>query len=263
MSLNTSPELEINSTISEFSELVTKAGLSFELYSLTKDQGDSWITTFLDATNVPKIGKLLEEYDVLLRLTARVIAISEDESRFSELKIPPPPILVHDGKENIGILIRFMYEMRAGLAPLIEAGISERHQDWLLGHVADAKLTRDKGFYYEFTDGDLDRIQELLNELRDELSSSQLFEQGHKQRLLRRLEKLQSEMHKRVADIDRFWGLVGDAGVALGKFGSEAKPFVDRVKEISQIVWRTQARAEELPSGSSNPLLEHGDAGST
>lgn len=111
------------------------------------------------------------------------------------------------------------------------------------------------GFSYEFTDGDVERIQELLNELRELISDSTLFEATHQRRLLMRLERLQSEMHKRVSDLDKFWGLLGDAGVALGKFGKDAKPIVDRVREITGIVWRTQAHAEELPSDSPQPLL--------
>ena len=112
------------------------------------------------------------------------------------------------------------------------------------------------GFAYEFTDGDLKRIQTLLNELRDLVANSEDFDANHKERILKRLEKLQSELHKRVSSLDKFWGLVGDAGVALGKFGKDAKPFVDRIREITQIVWNTQTRAEELPSGIKIPLLE-------
>lgn len=112
-------------------------------------------------------------------------------------------------------------------------------------------------FNYEFTQGDIDRIQTLINELRGHISNSSELENSHQQRLLKRLEKLQSELHKRVSDLDRFWGMVGDAGVVLGKLGSDAKPIVDRVREIADIVWRTQARAEELPSGTKLPLLEN------
>ncbi|MBI9073711.1 MAG: hypothetical protein JEY94_19095 [Melioribacteraceae bacterium] len=112
-----------------------------------------------------------------------------------------------------------------------------------------------KSFVYEFTTGDLNRIQELLNELRTNISGSEFFTAEHKQRLLKRLEKIQSELHKKVSDMDRFWGLIGDAGVAIGKFGKDAKPIVDRVKEIADIVWRTQSKAEELPSGSNIPFL--------
>lgn len=114
-----------------------------------------------------------------------------------------------------------------------------------------------QSFSYEFSQGDLDRVQQLLNELREEINSSSLFEQKHKTRLLKRLEKLQAELHKKMSDIDAFWGLVGDAGVAIGKFGNDAKPFVDRIREITDIVWRTQSRAEELPSGTPTPLLEN------
>ena len=110
-------------------------------------------------------------------------------------------------------------------------------------------------FFYEFSDGDIKRIQVLLNELREIISSSSYFDEKHKRRLLKRLESLQSELHKKMADLDHLWGLVGDAGVALGKFGKDAKPLVDRVKEITNITWRTQSRAEELPSDLSSPAL--------
>ena len=118
------------------------------------------------------------------------------------------------------------------------------------------KASLGNAFSYEFSQGDLNRLQVLINELRSEIINSKSFEHDHQQRLLRRLEKLQSELHKRVSDLDRFWGLVGDAGVVLGKLGSDAKPIVDRIREIAGIVWQTQSRTEELPSGTKLPSLE-------
>ncbi|MBI5325836.1 MAG: hypothetical protein HZB41_11295 [Ignavibacteriae bacterium] len=118
-------------------------------------------------------------------------------------------------------------------------------------------ITKFEGlFSYKFTDGDLKRIQELINELRDLITESQLFDFKHKQRLLNKLEKLQKELHKKMSSIDHFWSLLGDAGIAIGKFGNDAKPFVERIDEITRIIWRTQAQAEELPSGFSFPLLK-------
>jgi uncharacterized protein YoxC len=117
------------------------------------------------------------------------------------------------------------------------------------------KISLGSAFHYEFSQGDLTKVQELINEIRTLISAATALEKEHQQRLLRRVEKLQSEMHKKVSDLDRFWGLVGDAGVVLGKLGEDAKPIVDRVKEVAEIVWRTQARAEELPSGTKIPLL--------
>lgn len=112
-------------------------------------------------------------------------------------------------------------------------------------------------FGYEFSQGDLDRVQVLLNELRVQIAQAEGLEDEHRQRLLARLEKLQGELHKRVSDLDRFWGLLGDAGVALEKLGNNAKPIVDRIREVTQIVWQTQSRAEELPSGSPFPQIEN------
>ena len=77
--------------------------------------------------------------------------------------------------------------------------------------------------------------------------------------MLNKVESVQREIHKKITTLDKLWGLVGEAGVALGKFGKDAKPFVDRVREIAQITWRTQARVEELPSGTTLPLLTSGD----
>jgi len=112
-------------------------------------------------------------------------------------------------------------------------------------------------FAYEFSQGDLERVQTLINELRSQISGLSSLENEHQQRLLKRLEKLQSELHKRISDLDRFWGLVGDAGVVLGKVGKDARPIVDRIREIADIVWQTQSRAEELPSGTQLPSLEN------
>lgn len=120
------------------------------------------------------------------------------------------------------------------------------------------------GFSYEFSQGDLDRVQVLINQVRDLISKATGLEKDHQRRLLARLEKLQMELHKKVSDLDHFWGLIGDAGVVLGKLGLDAKPIVDRIKEIADIVWQTQSRAEELPSGTQIPLLTNKpDSGSS
>lgn len=114
-------------------------------------------------------------------------------------------------------------------------------------------------FAYEFSEGDLQRIQSLVNSLRNQISESDLFDPDHKRRVLMRLEKVQSELHKKMSDLDRFWGLIGDAGIAVGKFGNNAKPIVERIREITEIVWRTQIRAEELPSDTPLKMLSHKD----
>lgn len=111
------------------------------------------------------------------------------------------------------------------------------------------------GFAYEFTEGDIKRVQDLINELRDELAKESRLDESHKRRLMKRLEALQRELHKKVSDLDHFYGLLGGFGVAAGKLGTDAKPLVDRVKEIVNIAWKAEARAEQLSSSAENPLL--------
>lgn len=110
-------------------------------------------------------------------------------------------------------------------------------------------------FLYEFAQDDFERIQGLINKLRDFIKKAKGLDSSHQQRLLSRLENLQKELNKRVSDLDRFWGLIGDAGEVARKLGEDAKPIVDRIREIAEIVWRTQTRAEELPSDTPPPTL--------
>lgn len=110
-------------------------------------------------------------------------------------------------------------------------------------------------FAYEFTQGDLDRVQHLLNELRALISAVDGLDEEHRQRILASLEKTQKELHKKVSDFDRFYGFAAQVSSLLHKVGTDAKPIVDRVRELLGIAWETQARGDELPSGTEPPLL--------
>jgi hypothetical protein len=173
--------------------------------------------------------------------------------RSSSLKLNMNPLNENtDRKENIAIISNFFSNSRNFLDKeilKIESNDIKQKYDIKFGNI----------FYYEFTDGDLKRIQQLINDLRDLVVASELFDANHKDRILKRLESLQRELNKRVSSIDKLWGLIGDAGVCLGKFGKDSKPFVDRILEITQIAWRTQSHSEELPSGTTLPLLTRGN----
>lgn len=167
-----------------------------------------------------------------------------------ELAIPQLPT---DRDQRLGIIANFINKTKKDLNSYIQ---SEEEQRLLQNFRGVFTAHIGKAFVYEFSDGDLTKIQKLLNELRSLVSKSNIFTEKHRRRLLKRIERLQQELHKKQSDLDHFWGLVGDAGVAVGKFGIDSKPFVDRIREITDIVWRTQARAEELPSDSKPALLD-------
>lgn len=158
------------------------------------------------------------------------------------------PTLVIDKDDNI-LLIKKFY-----------SNIYKEYEERLFDRTIENSKNRfdnlfNNIFSYEFEDNDLKRIQTLINELRENLTESKVFEEKHKARLLKRLESLQAELHKKMSNLDKFWGLLGDAGIALGKFGTDAKPFTDRIIEMTRIIGRTQAKGEGLPNDFELPQM--------
>ena len=88
---------------------------------------------------------------------------------------------------------------------------------------------------YEFSDADYRRAQDLINELRDLIHRSTLISDEHKRRLLRKLEAMYGELRKKTSDIDRFWGFIGEAGIAMRKYGEDLAPISERVLELGGI----------------------------
>jgi hypothetical protein len=187
------------------------------------------------------------DYSVLLEAYALIIEIVESQL----LRINPP------GFEIVGDREADCKRINNYLGSLDKYCVTESSKLKVESLRSHFKTSLGSGFSYEFSQGDLERVQLLINQIRELISQTNGLEKDHQRRLLSRLEKLQSEMHKKVSDLDRFWGLIGDAGVVLGKLGKDAKPIVDRIKEVADIVWQTQSRAEELPSGTSIPMLEN------
>lgn len=112
-----------------------------------------------------------------------------------------------------------------------------------------------KSFGYEFTDGDFKRLQLLVNQLRELIPECVELDDAHKRRLLKRLERLQGELHKKVSDLDQLYCMAIETSVVARKIGENAKPLVAIAKELMGISWRTQAHGESLPSGTEPPKL--------
>lgn len=191
-------------------------------------------------------GRSEQNYDTLLEAYSLLVEVIDSKLLSMPLMYPEIGGTVREDCQKI---FRYLVEVQKILA-------TETAKLKVQSYRSRFRASLGSGFSYEFSQGDLDRVQNLLNQLRDLITNANQLETEHQRRLLQRLEKLQSEIHKKVSDLDRFWGLVGDAGVVLGKLGNDAKPIVDRIREIADIVWRTQSRAEELPSGTSLPSLE-------
>jgi len=153
-----------------------------------------------------------------------------------------------------GYLTGFMFKRMAALKTTVKRNIDSQK---FMTHVNNNKMKMGKNFSYHFNEDEISYIQKIINALRDEITSKDVFKDEHKQRILNRLEALQQELHKKMSDLDRFWGLIGDAGVALGKFGADAKPFADLIKDLTKVVWGAQARVEEIECSDCLPLLSN------
>lgn len=89
---------------------------------------------------------------------------------------------------------------------------------------------------YEFPEAEYRRVQDLINELRDLLRDTSLITDEHQRRLLRRLEAMRAELHRKTNDIERFWGFLGEAAIVMRKFGEDLTPVSERVRELGRIV---------------------------
>ena len=199
------------------------------------------------ATDAHSAGQpyIIDIYEIYVDLFAFAITIITNNNLNVDVDVPP---ILGDRDQNVQNILEFFERLKPEMV--------KQYTEFQITKSTEAINRRmGTGFYYEFDDDDIDKIQNLINELRDLISKSDVFEEDHKRRLLNRLERLQSELHKRVSDLDRFWGLVGDAGVMAGKFGEDVKPIVDRIMELGKIIWGAQAKAEELSSEIAFPLL--------
>jgi hypothetical protein len=186
-----------------------------------------------------------EEYELLLEAGAFITELIG--AAIVPLALTPPTV-GDTMREDCSTLVGFLYAVEKHCT-------SKAGKERFSGMRNRFKAALGNTFSYQFSDGDLQRVQSLVNEIREKLSATDNLDDDHRRRLLLRLEKLQAELHKKMSDLDRFWGLVGDASVVMAKLGDDAKPIVDRIRELTGIVWNTQARAEELPSGTKPPLL--------
>lgn len=99
---------------------------------------------------------------------------------------------------------------------------------------------------YIFEEENYKTIQDTLNKLRDDLQTTKLFDEEHKQRLLEKLESLQKELHKKMSSLDKTLGQLVSIASALGTAGEKAKPMFDRINETIKSILRVQNKKDKL-----------------
>lgn len=150
-----------------------------------------------------------------------------------EAKLEPFPQIGPARHQNISGVAGYFNQLRT----VVRSELSSRHsKGYFESKTEEYVALFSKVSVYEFSEPDLKRAHGLVNELRDLIRDSTLITEEHKRRLLRKLEAMRGELHRRTSDIDRFWGFIGEAGIAMRKFGEDLAPISERVLELGGIV---------------------------
>lgn len=156
--------------------------------------------------------------------------------------------LSNDAENNVVNIIQRFNEWKN----IIRGRFSAKNYDDYLGKFEAEFGT---GIFYEISDDDISAIQKHINKLRSLISETELLDEDHRRRLLRRLEILQAELHKRVSDYDHYYGMAVEIYVLAKKYGEGMSQILDEFKEILRIVFRSHSEREQLPAGEELPLL--------
>jgi len=135
--------------------------------------------------------------------------------------------------QNVANIAKWFGELRARVRGELISRNARSHFDTK----ADEYLSLfNRAAVYQFSDPDFQRVQELTSELGELFRSSALIGEDQKRKLLRRLEAMRAEFQRKTNDIDRFWGFMGEAGIAMRKYGDDLQPIAERVLELGDIV---------------------------
>lgn len=150
-----------------------------------------------------------------------------------EAKLEPLPEIGPQRHQNVSNVAAYFGRLRAS----VRAELTGRHARGYFETKSEEYLSLfARASNYEFAEPDFQRVQRLMDELRELFRGSTLIGEDQKRRLLRRLEAMRAEVHRKTNDIDRFWGFMGEAGIAMRKFGDDLAPISDRVLELGEIV---------------------------
>jgi hypothetical protein len=157
----------------------------------------------------------------------RAFAVARDA------KVPAFPDIGSQRHQNVSNIATYFGQLRTA----VRAELTSRHAKGYFETKTDEYVSLfARVSVYEFSEKDFLRAQVLVNELRDLLQETSLLSDDRQRKLLRRLEAMRGELHRKTNDIDRFWGFLGEAGVAMRKFGEDLNPISQRVLELGRII---------------------------
>lgn len=182
----------------------------------------------------------------------RAYAVLQAYSEAHELGISFPELNINNKEENVGNIIKAYHHGAKNVVTQLKM-----IEDKLDFETLKEEYVQKFGncFAFQFSDGDLSKTQSLLKQLEQIVDSAEYLDDCDTLRLKDRVNRSLHVLHKKSVNLDPIWGLIGDAGVVISRYGSQADSIANRIFEIIEIIWRTQAITENLESGINNPFL--------
>ncbi len=144
------------------------------------------------------------------------------------------PELSGDREKNTREIRQFFITLRDALDAEVAKLTVEQAKHRFTGRFAPAS-------YFEFSDENLKKLRLLFTSIRYEVERLTGLREEMRWRLLRKLENSECKLQKRLPDLDRLWGFMGEARVILGTTDEDTKLILDRINEIARITRITQA----------------------
>ena len=257
------PVLHFENLLQQFDKLLSDSGIiaiSSTISDIKNDeltQAEERLSSFLNLLQQYSFSRLLLKYDNTVEIVAEVYAFLENEPTFDNLILPEVPNLSNNLATNLKTFCAYMFRVRLLLEPMYRDESKYNQQNLLLASIANKRRIIDLGFCYEFTQGDLQRLKELLGELSDKIKISGNIEDAYRVRASRIIDRLNQNLHKKMTDLSSLWGVIGLFGIIANKYPDELKTFFYICQEILQITWQTQVVAEELSINSENIFIAH------
>ncbi len=133
----------------------------------------------------------------------------------------------HDFDEELKAIVRYFAQLQMAVS------------QWAMEETFKKKFV-DKSSTFKLAQEDVSEMNAKIGELREIVSTSEYLNSKHRRRLLLRLEKFQSEVHKAISDFDVFlagWSEVNDM---VEDTGNKSKPIVERFTELFGIAKRNR-----------------------
>ena len=111
------------------------------------------------------------------------------------------------------------------------------------------------GVRYSISEDQLDTVQERINEIRAILSKADGIAEHHRERLLKRLEALQKELHKTMPSMDRFFGTVLEVSAFAARLSEDGARIAHNCHDMFFIGLNKITTAAGLPPGGLSSLL--------